>query len=62
MLVLCSFLKWFETKRFTGLLELLQLYKQYPLENFLIFTIYYTLALINQESTVGWEPEGRLRS
>ena len=38
---------WFPTKRFTGLLELIQLYKQYPLEKFFIFTIYqnYTLAL-----------------
>ena len=38
---------WFQTKRFTGLLELIQLYKQNQLENFLIFTIYqnYTLAL-----------------
>ena len=38
---------WFQTRRFTGLLELVQLYKQYPLEKFLIFTIYqnYTLAL-----------------
>ena len=40
---------WFQTKRFTGLLGLAQLYKQNPLENFLIFTIYqnYTLALSN---------------
>ena len=38
---------WFQTKRFTGLLELVQLYKQYPLEKLFIFTIYqnYTLAL-----------------
>ena len=38
---------WFQTKRFTGLLELIQVYKQNPLEKFLIFTIYqnYTLAL-----------------
>ena len=36
-----------QTKRFTGLLELMQLYKQNPLEKVLIFTIYqnYTLAL-----------------
>ena len=33
--------------RFTGLLELIQLYKQNQLEKFFIFTIYqnYTLAL-----------------
>ena len=31
---------WFQTKRFTGLLELIQLYKQNPLEKFFIFTIY----------------------
>ena len=31
---------WFQTKRFTGLLELIQLYKQNPLEKCLIFTIY----------------------
>ena len=38
---------WFQTKRFTGLLELIQLYKRNPLEKFFIFTIYqnYTLAL-----------------
>ena len=38
---------WFQTKRFTGLLELVQLFKQNPLEKFFIFTIYqnYTLAL-----------------
>ena len=38
----------FQTKRFTGLLELIQLYKQTPLEKFSIFTIYpnYTLSLI----------------
>ena len=37
----------FQTKWFTGLLELVQLYKQNPLEKSLIFTIYknYTLAL-----------------
>ena len=37
----------FRQKRFTGLLELIQLYKQNPLEKFFIFTIYqsYTLAL-----------------
>ena len=37
---------WFQTKIFTGLLELIQLYKQRPLE-FFSFTIYqnYTLAL-----------------
>ena len=37
----------FQTKRFTGLLELVQLYKQNPLEKFSIFTIFqnYTLAL-----------------
>ena len=37
----------FRQKRFTGLLELIQLYKQNPLEIFFIFTIYpnYTLAL-----------------
>ena len=39
---------WFQTKRFTGLLELIQLYKQNPLDKFLILTIYqnYTLDLI----------------
>ena len=31
---------WFQTKRFTGLLELIQLYKQNPLEKFFVFTIY----------------------
>ena len=31
---------WFQTKRFTGLLELIQLYKQNLLENFFIFAIY----------------------
>ena len=38
---------WFQTKRFTGLLELIKLYKQNPLDKFFIFTIYqnYTLAL-----------------
>ena len=38
---------WFQTKRFTGLLELVQLYKQNPLEKYSIFTIYqnYTLVL-----------------
>ena len=38
----------FQTKRFTGLSELVQLYKQNPSEKFLIFTIYqnYTLALM----------------
>ena len=38
---------WFQTKRFAGLLEIVQLYKQNPLEKFFIFTIYqnYTLAL-----------------
>ena len=38
---------WFQTKRFTGLIELTQLYKQNPLEKFFIFTIdqNYTLAL-----------------
>ena len=37
----------FTQKRFTGLLELIQLYKQNPLEKSYIFTIYqnYTLAL-----------------
>ena len=51
MLVLCSFLRKFmvSEKRFTGLLELIQIYKQNQLEKFLIFTIYqnYTLALIH---------------
>ena len=39
----------FQTKWFTGLLELIQLYKQNPLEKILIFTIYqnYTLAVID---------------
>ena len=38
---------WFQTKWLTGLLELVQLYKQNPLEKFFIFTTYqnYTLAL-----------------
>ena len=38
---------WCQTKRFTELLELVQLYKQNPFEKFFIFTIYqnYTLAL-----------------
>ena len=38
----------FQTKTVTGLLELVQLYKQNPLEKFFIFTIYqnYTLALM----------------
>ena len=38
----------FQTNRFTGLLELIQLYKQNPLDKFFIFTIYqtYTSALI----------------
>ena len=37
----------FRQKRFTGLFELIQFYKQNPLEKFFIFTIYqnYTLAL-----------------
>ena len=41
---------WFQTKRFTGLLEPIQLYKQNPLQTFFIFTIHqnYTLALIWQ--------------
>ena len=41
---------WFQTKRFIGILELIQLYKQNPLQKFLIFTIKiyqnYTLALM----------------
>ena len=43
---------WFQTKRFTGLLELVQRYKQNPLENILIFTTYqnYTLALMSKIS------------
>ena len=49
MVVLCNFCRnWrFQTNIFTGLLELIQLYKQNPLEKFFIFTIYqnYTLAL-----------------
>ena len=48
MLVLCDFLKKLVSdKKFTGLLELIQLYKQKPLEKILSFTIYqnYTLAL-----------------
>ena len=38
----------FRQKKITGLLELIQLYKQSPLEKFFLFTIYqnYTLALI----------------
>ena len=38
----------FRQKDSTGLLELIQLYKQNPFEQFIIFTIYqnYTLALI----------------
>ena len=42
---------WFQIKRLTGLLELMQLYKHNPLENFFFFTIYqnynYTLAFIS---------------
>ena len=43
-------------QRFTGLLELLQLYKQNPLEKFLIFTIYqnYTLAFMNMPKLMPW--------
>ena len=43
----------FRQKEFTGLLEVIQLYKQNPLEKFLIFTIYqnYTLALREQLET-----------
>ena len=39
--------QWFQTKQFTRLLELIQLYKQNPLEKCFFFTIYknYTLAL-----------------
>ena len=52
MLVLCNFLRklMVSDKRFTGLLELIQLYKQKPLEIFVIFTIYqnYTLALYHE--------------
>ena len=42
---LCNFLRnlWFQTKRFTGLLELKQLYKQTLLEKFLIFSKYQTI-------------------
>ena len=42
MLVLCNFLikLMVSDKRFTGLLELIQLYKQNPLENFFIFTMH----------------------
>ena len=38
---------WFQAKRFTGLLELIQCYKQTPFEKIFIFTIYqnYTFAL-----------------
>ena len=38
---------WFQTKLFTGLLQLIKLYKQNPLEEIFISTIYpnYTLAL-----------------
>ena len=39
---------WFQTKRFTGLLELIQLYKRNTLEKFLIFTIY-------QKYILGWK-------
>ena len=49
ILVLCNFCRklMVSDKRFTGLLELIQLYKQTPLEKFFIFIIYpnYTLAL-----------------
>ena len=31
---------WFQTKRFTGLLELIQIYNQHPLEKYFIFNIY----------------------
>ena len=48
LIVLCNFLKywWFQTK-LTGLLELVQLYKQITLEKIFILTVYqnYTLAL-----------------
>ena len=45
---------WFQTKRFTSLLELIKLYEQNPLQNFFIFTIYlnYTLALTCQQYAV----------
>ena len=44
----------FRQKRFTGLLELVQLYKQNPFEKFLNFTIYqnYTLALMQFKDCV----------
>ena len=53
MLAVFSEFGWFQTKQFTGLLELLQLYKETPLEKIFIFTIYqnYTLALIFNGST-----------
>ena len=40
---------------FTGLLEFIKLYKQNPLEKFLIFTIYqnYTLALLSKTEHEG---------
>ena len=42
---------WFQIKRFTGLLEFIQLYKQNPLENIFIFTFYqnYTLDLTGNQ-------------
>ena len=47
---------WFQTIRFTRLLEVIQLYEQKRLEKFLIFTIYqnYTLALNIHPSAQAW--------
>ena len=47
---------WFHTKWFTGLLELVQLYKQNPLQKFFVFTIYQnlTLALIFRHKARGF--------
>ena len=47
MLVLCNFLRILMVSEFTGLLQLVQLYKQNPLEKCFMFTVYqnYTLAL-----------------
>ena len=57
-LVLCNFLRKLmvsDKKRFTGLLELIQRYKQNPFQKFFIFTIYqnYTLALNRVNKTDG---------
>ena len=50
---------WFQTKWFTGLLELLQIYKQNPLEKFFIFTIYQNYIGFKgrpKDTLNGWYP------